>query len=103
MPGIGSLMAGRKVAGALQTVLMIAGTVITLVPGGRFIIWFYTNYAELYGNQDADPIAVLSQVWGRALLPLAGVVLFATAWLWSLLTSLLVLRKTRSKPPVLQS
>jgi len=74
-PGIGSLMAGRWLAGIGQLVLAVAGF-------GMFVVWFFEMMFQLYGQISGDvqphPVG-----WIGA----TGAVLFATAWLWALVTS----------------
>jgi hypothetical protein len=87
-PGLGSLMAGRPVAGIGQLLVAVAG--FTLV-----LLWFVLRMSQLYDQvvNDAQPQSV---AWTGE----AGAALFAAAWLWSLFTSLSILREPRkSEPP----
>jgi len=81
-PGLGSLMGGRRVAGGLQLLLAVAGFVLVCV-------WFYKLvliqfYGQMEGNVEVKP------VWQFGV---SGAVLFVAAWLWSLVTSLSLLRE----------
>lgn len=100
MPGFGSIVAGKRIEGAIQAGLSIAGFILTVLLGGRFIVWFFTNYSRLYGDPYADPVEVFSEVWGQVRVPLIGIGLFVFTWLWALWTSWRVVRAAR-KPPVL--
>jgi hypothetical protein len=102
-PGFGSLVAGRKVEGYLQAAIGIIGFGVTIVLGGRFFYWFITNHSRLYGTPDPDPVGVFLEVWSMVRLPLAGIGIYAVAWIWALATSLMVLRGAPKKnaPPVL--
>jgi 4a-hydroxytetrahydrobiopterin dehydratase len=80
-PGLGSLMARRWIAGGGQLVLSGAGFALVMVWFGKMMIQFY---GQISGNVEVHPI-------GRILL--AGVILFALAWLWSLWTSFSLLRE----------
>ena len=80
-------MAGRPVAGIGQLLVAVAGFVLVM-------LWFALRMSQLYNEvvNDAQPQSV-------ARLGEAGAVLFAAAWLWSLVTSLSVLRQARTSEP----
>jgi hypothetical protein len=86
-PGLGSLMAGRLVAGIGQLFVAVAGFVLVM-------LWFALRMAQVYNEvvNDAQP---KSAAWAGE----AGAALFAAAWLWSLVTSLSVLREARTSGP----
>ena len=91
-PGLGSLMAGRRMAGIGQILVAVAGFVMVV---GWCVLLALQMYNEV--ANDAQPKSV-------AWLGVAGAVTFAAAWLWSLVTSLSVLREARAnenKPPTL--
>jgi hypothetical protein len=83
-PGLGSLMAGRRVAGLGQLLLAVAG--FAMVIG-----WFALTLANVYNQaiNDAEPKPA---GW----LGGAGALVFGVAWLWALVTSLQILRSARS-------
>lgn len=101
MPGFGSMIAGKRIEGAIQAGLSITGFILTLFLGGRFIVWYFTNYSRLYGDPYADPVTVFQEVWSQVRAPLLGIGLFVFTWLWALWTSWRVMRASR-KPPVLR-
>src|SRR5262245_11560325 len=82
-PGLGSLMAGRWVAGIGQLILAIAGF-------GLLLAWFVGVLTQFYGliNSDVPPRPV---GW----LGGAGALTFIAAWLWALVTSVSLLRDAR--------
>jgi len=88
-------MAGRPVAGIGQILVAVAGFVLVM-------LWFVLRMSQLYNQvvNDAQPQSV---AWAGE----AGAVAFAAAWLWSLVTSLSVLREARANergsgtPPVI--
>ena len=82
-PGLGSLMAGRYVAGAGQLLLALIGF-------GLVLAWFCVFFFQMYQQVDSDT-APKSVAW----LGEAGAVIFLAAWLWSLVTSLSLLREAR--------
>ena len=89
-PGLGSLLAGRWIAGTGQLLLAVAGFVMV-------IGWFAGVMIQLYRQINGDP-EPKSVAW----LGESGAVTFAAAWLWALITSLSLLRETSgatSLPP----
>ncbi len=86
-PGLGSLMAGRYIAGAGQLVLFLTGFCL-------FVAWFISAmlrfYHQLNGIGEIQPKSI-------AWLGEAGASIAAAAWLWSLLTSISLLRQARSE------
>jgi len=82
-PGLGSLVAGRYLSGAGQLILAVTGFAF-------FLIWFVTVmrqfYGQIEGNVEVKPVGWLG---------LTGLALFAAAWLWSLATSISILREAR--------
>jgi len=91
-PGLGSLMARRYVAGAGQLLLALIGF-------GLLVAWFISVMARVYRQVEGDSSATSAAWLGEA-----GAVTFAASWLWSLVTSLSLLREAReteriSPPP----
>jgi len=86
-PGLGSLMAGRPVAGIGQLLVAVAGFSLVM-------LWFVLRISDLY-NQVVNGAQPQSVGWVGE----AGAGLFAAAWLWSLVTSLSILRKARTAEP----
>lgn len=97
-PGLGSLFARRFVAGAGQLTLAVTGFLL-------FCAWFFDVMRQYYGmiTDEADPHF---HHW----LALAGIGVFALAWLWALVTSISLLREAKrnarqenvlAAPPVL--
>ena len=87
-PGLGSLMAGRWIAGTGQLLLALAGLVLV-------VIWFVQTMIEAY-NQiigDAPPHSVAGT--GKT-----GALLFILAWLWALVTSISLVKRAKSEEPV---
>jgi 4a-hydroxytetrahydrobiopterin dehydratase len=83
-PGLGSLVAGRWVAGAGQLLLALAGFALVMV-------WFVQEMHQFYGQINGD---VPVQPIGHILELGAG--LFGAAWVWSLVTSVSLLQGTSS-------
>jgi hypothetical protein len=97
VPGLGSLVAGRKV-GLLQMVLYLSGFVITMVCGIRFVHWSLAHWTE-YHNPNADPVEALAAMWQHVRWPFLGVAMCLLAWFWSWQTSRSLLAATKPKPP----
>jgi hypothetical protein len=86
-PGLGTLMAGRLVAGIGQLLVAVAGFALVM-------LWFALRMSQLY-SEVVDDVQPQSVAWVGE----AGAALFAAAWLWSLVTSLSVLREARASEP----
>src|ERR1700690_2236871 len=87
-PGLGSLMARRFFAGAGQLLLSLAGFVL-------LIVWMFEFCRQVFLQQLGEPVPPGSLGWmGKW-----GLILFVASWLWSLLTSLNLLRQARTDQP----
>jgi hypothetical protein len=86
-PGLGSLLAGRYVAGVGQLLLALAGF-------GLILAWFAALmigiYGEIQGNAPGKSVGWLGEL---------GALTFGGAWVWALLTSLSILREARESEP----
>jgi 4a-hydroxytetrahydrobiopterin dehydratase len=83
-PGLGSLMAGRWIAGGGQLLLSIAGC-------GFLLVWFFKEMVQYYGQITGD---VKQQAVGW--IGEVGAISFVVAWLWSAATSFSLLREASS-------
>ena len=83
-PGLGSILAGRWVAGVGQLCLALVGF-------GIFVVWFVQLFVRtlhaLSGSTDNPPL--------HPLMGLLGLGIFIASWLWSGITSLSLLREAR--------
>lgn len=80
-PGLGSIMAGRRLAGVGQLLLALAGF-------GMITAWFVklmTDYFGLISDQRGEPQVNFTQLK-------IGAAVFAASWLWSLVTTVQVFR-----------
>ena len=98
-PGLGSLMARRFAAGLGQLLLAILGFILVLAWFKSLAVFYY----DLWNYRDAVPV--------DHRLGIGGLLLFASAWLWALLTSLRLLREAKQaarqtpgqeRPPVIE-
>ena len=89
-PGLGSLMAGRWLAGIGQIILAVAGCVMVLV-------WFFKVMIQYYGQIGSDAPAAHPVDWKMLV---AGAIVFAASWLWSLATSLSLIFEARKNGDV---
>jgi hypothetical protein len=85
-PGLGSLMGGRYRAGAGQLGLALAGFALVLA-------WFALTLREYYRMSDMFYSSATPKSYGA--LGAAGGVVFVSAWLWALATSLSLLREAK--------
>ncbi|HUA38234.1 MAG TPA: hypothetical protein VMA35_07510 [Candidatus Sulfopaludibacter sp.] len=91
-PGLGSLMAGRWMAGTGQLLLAVAGFVLV-------VRWFFETMIQLYDQIDGNPASYPVGRTGEI-----GAALFIIAWFWALITSLsLTLRSKPEEPPLPQT
>jgi hypothetical protein len=86
-PGLGSLMAGRWAAGIGQLAMAVAGF-------GMVVVWFFEIMIQFYGQITGDvqvrPVGWIGEV---------GAVLFVASWFWALVTSVSLLRQTKTDDP----
>jgi hypothetical protein len=86
-PGLGSLMAGRWIAGSGQLVLAVSGFVMV-------VVWFFAvmiqYYGQVTGNTEVRPVGWIGEI---------GAILFVAAWLWALVTSVSLLRAAKADGP----
>lgn len=88
-PGLGSLMGGRVIPGLGQLFLALAGF-------GLVMLWFVRTMKEYYSLMGEDaPTHSTSYI--KFLY--AGAMLFAASWLWSLLTSVSLVRQAKVPEP----
>jgi hypothetical protein len=86
-PGLGSLMAGRWMAGMGQLLLAVAGFVLV-------VVWFFETMIQLFGQIDGNAVSAPVAGLGET-----GAGLFVVAWFWSLVTSLSLLNRAKSEEP----
>lgn len=96
LPGIGSLMAGRKL-GYAQAVLGFGGLALSVLFGIPFMYWCVVNWSRLHSDQ-VDPVTSLAEIGTHVLLPLVGVGIFGLGWLWALGTSYMILKESETGP-----
>lgn len=86
MPGLGTWSTGQRALGALQALLSIAGVFLMTL----WLVWFMYQWIQNEQMPKSDgPYAWIAVV---------GVVLFAGAWLWALITGVATIRRTREAP-----
>ena len=83
VPGLGTILAGRRVQGALQLVVSQVGFVLSFIWAVLFVLrWIHE------GNVPEDITPHLA-------LGLIGVAIFILAWIWSLASSVEILYASR--------
>ena len=98
LPGLGSLVAGRRV-GYCQATLALIG----LVGSALFATWLVVTWVQLQPKpEDWETWQRLFSAWKPYLiLGAAGFGSFIIGWLWALWTSLCILNEARDpKPPI---
>jgi len=83
-PGLGSLMAGRWIAGSGQLALAVAGFLMVVVWSVKAMIQYY---GQMFSDTPTQPI--------RWLVLIVGSGLFVLSWLWSLVTSVSLFLEAR--------
>lgn len=87
-PGLGSLMAGRWLAGGGQLFLALAGFALMLVGFYKLMVPYY-SLGSMFNDSQPRPVNwKIVTIFG-----VAGAGLFALSWIWSLFTSLSLLRE----------
>ena len=84
-PGLGSLMARRVFAGIGQLLLGLAGFIL-------IVGWMFELFHRVFLQQLGDPVPPDSSGWMWKW----GLLLFGASWLWSLVTSLSLLRQAKA-------
>jgi S1-C subfamily serine protease len=88
-------MAGRRLAGIGQLLVAVVGFVLVVA---WFVLVSFQMYEQLVNDAEPKSVASVGE---------AGAVVFLAAWLWSLVTSLSILREARANerksvtPPVI--
>jgi hypothetical protein len=90
-PGLGSLMGGRILAGIGQLLLALIGF-------GLLMVWFLQTIKVYYSLADEDAPELTHVSYARYFL--AGALFFAASWLWSLLTSISLIRSAKVPEPL---
>lgn len=83
-PGLGSFLAGRRWVGSLQMLMAVSGF-------GVLILWFWDLAQRFWDLLQSGDTTVQPDLRQLGL----GGALFGGAWLWSLWTSIAILRQER--------
>lgn len=87
-PGLGSFLAGRRWVGSLQMLMAVSGF-------GVLIFWFWDLARQFWELLQSGDTAVKPDLRKLAM----GGLLFGGAWMWSLWTSIVILRQERRNRP----
>lgn len=87
LPGLGTLLTGRRIAGLLQIALGVAGFLLSV----RWFSQLMTIAMTTDGFPDLESIPFRSII--------AGSIIILASWLWSLVSSLQILRAARKVAP----
>ena len=80
-PGLGSMMAGRRLAGLGQLLLALLGFALILV---WFVKIMVPYYGQMFGDHPAPPVNWKIGIYGA--------IIFVVSWVWSLFTSISLIR-----------
>ena len=97
VPGAGSLIAGR-ISGYAQLLLGLAGLTLTSVFGVQFILWFFAKYSHMQSG-DADPFQTMTDMWHAGRWAFLGILIFGFAWIWGLITGLMIVASSKPVAP----
>lgn len=86
-PGLGSLMAGRWIAGTGQLLLALAGFVFV-------VVWFIETMGQAYDQISGDVTPHSAAGVGET-----GAGLFLLGWFWALVTSISLVARAKSEEP----
>jgi hypothetical protein len=89
-PGTGSLAAGYRI-GYAQLTLALAGTLLTVGFGTRFLFWYASNWSRLR-DPSADPLLMFTEIILHVRWALAGFAVFAVSWFWAIWTGMRIVR-----------
>ena len=95
-PGAGTVMAGRRV-GYIQATIMVAGFVLVMWYLFALIASVY-NFAATAGMTEQQYRAQSERYAPAGKI---GLALTVVAWLWSLVSSIMILRNAQKEPPIL--
>lgn len=98
IPGSGSLVAGHRI-GYAQLCFSLIGLVVFTITSLRFIIWYLQNWHRLTSPGPADdPFGPLVEISHALIWPGIGMAICLLALLWSLATSIQILKETPKNP-----
>lgn len=86
-PGLGSLMAGRWLAGIGQLALAVAAFAMV-------VVWFFEVMVQYYGQVTGN-VQMRSVGWIGEI----GAILFVASWFWALVTSISLMRQAKAGEP----
>jgi hypothetical protein len=92
-PGLGTIMAGRRV-GYAQAAVMVIGFLLTT----GFMVWFIVSALALVVSRAPDEAAWKANCRAYAWAWQSGSALCVAAWLWSLASSIAMLRQQKKAP-----
>jgi hypothetical protein len=90
-PGLGSLMGGKILAGIGQLLLALLGF-------GLLMVWFLQTIKAYYSLADEDAPELTHVSYARYFF--AGALFFGASWLWSLYTSISLIRSAKVPEPL---
>jgi hypothetical protein len=96
LPGLGTVMAGRAI-GYVQATLMLVGFCMFM----GYMLWYFLAFSRFVFSHTSEEFGAHYRPWLWVLW--LGLGLCIVAWVWSLVSSFLVLRQsTADAPPRIQ-
>jgi len=94
-PGMGTIMAGRRLTGFAQAIVMLVGVCLTVAWG---LLYLKAVYAFALDGSATEAKWRTMQPPGA--FGIAGIALCAVSWLWALFSSFQILNESRRHQPL---
>jgi hypothetical protein len=93
-PGLGTIMAGRRI-GYVQAAIMVVGFVLFT----GFMVWYFICLARYMASMTMDQAEFRAQYHSYLWAAKYGLTLCVVAWCWALFSSLALLRRSQKTSP----
>ncbi|HUR44254.1 MAG TPA: hypothetical protein VMZ27_00165 [Candidatus Saccharimonadales bacterium] len=96
-PGLGTVMAGRKMIGYFQVSIMVCGFLLTMY----FFCWYVGSLIQAPFQSNWNEQIFYKELGRQKWFGIVGAAVCLLVWSWSLFSSMDILREARKHPPVL--
>ena len=93
-PGLGTLMAGRRISGGIQATMALIGGLFTLC---LFIVLFNFAFHGMDSNAPIDPTEFLQQNKSLIIPGTIGLGMLVLAWCWAAVSCYQIARELKSE------
>ena len=93
-PGLGTLMAGRKISGGIQAMMALVGGLLTLC---LFIVLFNFAFHGMDSNDPIDPRVFLQQNKSLIIPGTIGFGMLVLAWCWAAVSCYQISKELKSE------